>query len=132
MEKIITVDGKAVRLRATASVPRLYRMKFGRDIIRDIGELAKAYKSVTSPGMSEEEMEEARFSVTDLTVFENVAYIMARHGDPDGVPADVGEWLDQFETFSIYQVLPEVLELWGLNERTTAESKKKFGQAAGK
>ena len=34
------------------------------------------------------------------------------------------EWLDQFGTFSIYQVLPEIIELWGLNVQTQVESKK--------
>ena len=34
MEKTINIDGKEVRLRATAAVPRLYRIKFGRDIMR--------------------------------------------------------------------------------------------------
>lgn len=36
MEKTINIDGKEVRLRATAAVPRLYRIKFGRDIMSDI------------------------------------------------------------------------------------------------
>ena len=34
MEKTINIDGKEVRLRATAAVPRLYRIKFGRDIMQ--------------------------------------------------------------------------------------------------
>ena len=132
MEKTNTIDGKAVRFRATASVPRLYRLRFGRDIIQDMSQLARAYQSATKPEMTEEEAQEARFGVTDLTIFENVAYIMAKHGAPEETPGDIGEWLDGFETFSIYEILPEILELWGLNEQTMAESKKKFVQAAGK
>ena len=34
------------------------------------------------------------------------------------------QWLDQFEMFSIYEVLPEILELWGSNMITDIESKK--------
>lgn len=94
MKKSIIVDGKVVRLRATAAIPRLYRLKFGRDIIQGMGALAKAYKSVQQPGMNEEELQEARFSVTDLTIFENVAYIMAKHGDPDSISSDMEGWLD--------------------------------------
>ena len=30
---------------------------------------------------------------------------------------------DQFEMFSIYEVLPEILELWGTNLITDVESK---------
>ena len=33
-------------------------------------------------------------------------------------------WLDEFSTFFIYQVLPKVIELWGLNIQTDLESKK--------
>jgi hypothetical protein len=46
------------------------------------------------------------------------------HADPQGVPDTPDEWLDQFGTFSIYQVLPEIIELWGLNVQTQVESKK--------
>ena len=64
-------------------------------------------------------------------MFENVAYIMAKHADPD-IPNDPDEWLEQFDTFSIYQVLPEILKLWHLDNLTTIESKKKLEQLAGK
>ncbi len=48
---------------------------------------------------------------------------MAKHADP-AIPDDVEEWLDGFNTFSIYQVLPELIKLWGLNVKTDAEAKK--------
>ena len=67
----------------------------------------------------------------DLEIFENVAYIMAFHAD-NSIPGTIDEWLDQFEMFSIYQVLPEILELWGTNLITDVESKKNREQAAGK
>ena len=35
------------------------------------------------------------------------------------------EWLDGFDTFSIYEVFPELLELWRANNATLVESKKK-------
>ncbi len=57
-------------------------------------------------------------------LFEDISYIMAKHVDPQNVPDTPDEWLDQFGTFSIYQVLPEIIELWGLNVQTQVESKK--------
>ena len=48
------------------------------------------------------------------------------------VPDTPDEWLDQFGTFSIYQVLPEIIELWGLNVQTQVESKKNFERLTGK
>ena len=49
---------------------------------------------------------------------------MARHADPQNVPDSPEEWLDQFQTFSIYQVLPEIIKLWGLNVKQGVEAKK--------
>lgn len=61
---------------------------------------------------SKEEGEE--FAIDDLEIFENVAYIMAYHAD-NTIPDNIDDWLDQFEMFSIYEVLPEILALWGTN-----------------
>ena len=56
-------------------------------------------------------------------MFENIAYVMAKHADP-GIPDTPEEWLDEFNTFSIYQILPQLIELWGLNVKTDVEAKK--------
>lgn len=104
-----------MKFRSSASVPRLYRIKFKRDIFRDLTKLEKAYNRKTDEG---DEMQ-----IEDLEIFENVAYIMALHADPS-IPPTIDEWLDQFEMFSIYEVLPEILELWGSNMITDIESKK--------
>ena len=62
-----------------------------------------------------------------LELFENVSYLMAKHADP-AIPSTVEEWLDGFNTFSIYQILPQIIELWGLNVQTAVQSKKNFAQ----
>ena len=46
-----------------------------------------------------------------------------KYADPT-IPGTIEEWLDEFDMFSIYQVLPEILELWGENLVTDIESKK--------
>ncbi len=51
---------------------------------------------------------------TSVEMFENIAYIMTKHADPS-IPDSPEEWLDEFSTFSIYQVLPKIIELCGLN-----------------
>ena len=126
MDKVITIGNKEVGFRATALTPRLYRHKIGRDIIQDFSRLEKAYrKAAALPETARvEERREAQLSAFDLEIFENAAYIMARQYDPS-VPDSPDEWLDGFEVFSIYEVLPHILELWALNEATTARPKKK-------
>ena len=62
-----------------------------------------------------------------LEMFENIAYVMAKHADTN-IPDTPEEWLEGFNTFSIYQVLPQLIELWGLNVQTDVSAKKKFVQ----
>lgn len=118
----IEIDGKLVPFKASAAVPRLYRSKFRRDIFKDLMKLGKAIKK---------EDGEEDLSNADLEMFENVAYIMAKHADSTQ-PDTPDEWLDQFNVFSIYSVLPKLLELWHINISTDIESKKKLNQVAGK
>ncbi len=126
MVKTINIDGKEVRMRASALIPRIYRFRFGRDMIQDMNGLRKAWRKLQElpEDATDEQREEAQFSVMDLTIFENVAYVMAKHGDPS-IPDDIDEWMDQFELFSIYEVLPEILKLWNLNNKQTSAPKKK-------
>ena len=48
---------------------------------------------------------------------------MAKHADAN-ISDSPEAWLDEFNTFSIYQVLPKLIELWGHNVATQVESKK--------
>ena len=114
-EKSVVISGKEVRFRSSAAIPRLYRIKFKRDIFKDLTKLEKSYKGKTDDG---EEMQ-----IEDLEIFENVAYVMAYHADHT-IPGNIDDWLDQFEMFSIYEVLPEILELWGTNLITDVNAKK--------
>lgn len=75
--------------------------------------------------------EDSNLDLFSLEMFENIAYIMAKHADAN-IPDTPEEWLDQFNTFSIYQVLPKLIELWGLNVQTQVESKKNSGQLTGR
>ena len=138
MDKILTIDGKEVGFRATALTPRLYRHKIGRDIIRDLNRLRKAYvrvMQVQQDAPSEdatpeelsaytEALQDAQLDVLDLEIFEDAAYIMAKQYDAS-IPGSPEEWLEEFSTFSVYKILPELLELWTMNQLTTSTSKKK-------
>lgn len=124
MDKVVKIRDKELGLRATALTPRLYRHKIGRDMIVDLNNLTKAYKKAVKAKGTEDE-EDAQLSVTDLEIFENVAYIMARQYDTS-LPASVEEWLDsQDQVFTVYELLPEIIELWQLNNMTTAVPAKK-------
>lgn len=126
LKKIIEIDGKQVPFRASATVPRLYRAYFGRDIFKDLLKLKDSSEKIDDVSNDKQQ-----FEISDLEMFENVAFIMAKHAD-SSVPNTAELWLEQFDTFSIYKVLPQILELWQLNNQTTVESKKKLEAVAGK
>ena len=106
LKKVINVGGKEVEFRSSATVPRLYRAKFKRDIFKDLAKLESSYKG------SKEEGEE--FAIDDLEIFENVAYIMAYHAD-NTIPDNI-----------------EILALWGTNLITDIDSKKNLNAVAGR
>lgn len=81
MTKKIEIDGKEVLFKASAAIPRIYRIKFQRDIYKDLSALEKA-------------------------IGKNV------------------EDASTLDTFSIYQVLPQLIELCGLNVQTDVSAKK--------
>lgn len=117
MEKVIKIGDQEVGFKATASTTRRYREKFNRDIFKDINEIV--------PKATAEEL-----SIDDLECFQNIAYIMAWQYDPN-IPSDPDDWLDRFEMFDIYFVLPQIIELWGLNMQQLEASKKKAEQQSG-
>ena len=128
MLKTITVKGAdgndvQVKMKADASIPRLYRIKFKRDIFKDLGALQSRLEKTKTEG--------EQLGALDLEMFENVAYMFAKHADPK-VPEDPDEWLEQFSMFSITEILPQILELWGFNMQTTSVPKKKSGPQSGK
>ena len=123
LTKKIEIDGKEVLFRASAAIPRLYRIKFRRDIYKDLAQLEKAVDTSSEDG--------SMLDTFSLELFENIAYMMARHADPN-IPDTPEEWLEDFNTFSIYQVLPQIIELWGLNIESEVQSKKNFQKLSGK
>ena len=68
---------------SSATIPRLYRIKFKRDIFKDLSRLEKILK------INEEVLE-----------------------------------INKLEIFSIDEIMPVYLELWGANRETDVQSKK--------
>ena len=120
IQKNITIDGIDVPFKASAAVPRLYRLKFRRDMYQDFAALQKS--------VGENTEESSALDIESLEVFENIAYIMAKHAAPENVPDNPDDFLEQFNTFSIYEILPQLIDLWGLNVETQVQSKKNIAR----
>ena len=54
-----------------------------------------------------------------------------RNATDASLPDTAEGWLDEFSVFSIYQVLPEIIELWGLNVETQSTAKKNGPEPSG-
>ena len=136
MEKTITIGGIECKFKSSAAIPRLYRLKFKSDIFEDMNDIYRkmtiqkkkneAYlKECERKGIQpEDEKIKKGLPIGTLDTFENIAYIMHKHGDKSQ-PDDIGEWLDQFETFDIYKVFPEIFEMWKDENAQLSRPKKK-------
>lgn len=98
-------------------------ISFTGTFTKDLNELQK--------GIDESDAESSNLDTFSLELFENIAWLMAKHQNPD-VPDTPEDWLDQFNTFSIYEILPQIIELWGLNVEQQVESKKNIIRQSGK
>ena len=78
IQKTITVDGIGVTFKASAAVPRLYRIKFRRDIYKDFASL--------KTDVAEGDENKSELDIESLEVFENIAYITRRSGERAGQP----------------------------------------------
>lgn len=119
--KKIEVDGREVPFKASAALARIYRARYGRDILKDFNEIMGEMEG-ENPDLS-------NLSVQALERFEDIAYTMAKYADP-AIEDTVEAWLEGFNVFSIYEIMPQLVELWGLNIRTEAEAKKNLRRAA--
>ena len=84
-EEDIIIDGQEVAFRASAAIPRIYRMRFHRDIFKDLKDLEK--------GIDKNNPENSSLDLFSLEMFENIAYVMAKHAEPS-IPDTPEEWLD--------------------------------------
>ena len=139
MRRTIEISGIQCEMKSSAAIPRMYRLKFGRDIFVDMQKIAKQVE--TQNRLKEdlkkqaekkgEEFDESEFESTlpieSLEMFENIAFLMHKHGDPSQ-PKDINDWLDQFDMFDIYKILPEILEMWNMENKQMSKAKKKTGK----
>ncbi|MDX8359827.1 hypothetical protein [Cytobacillus sp. IB215316] len=98
MEKVIHIDGRDVRFKATAAVPMRYKAQFGKDYFSEILKLSDL------KGSKDKVLKEI-----DFDVFYNIAWTMAKTADKS--IGDPLSWLDEFEEFPIIEILPELQDM---------------------
>lgn len=119
MEKTVKIRDIEIRFKTSAAVPHIYRRRTGRDLFVDMAKLTSQLEK------GKDENGTSVLPIESLEMFEDMAYILAKHADPDNVPESIESWLDQFETFDIFAILPQIMEMWNAETRTTSKLKKK-------
>ena len=66
-EKTLSIGGKEVKMKSSAAIPRLYRIKFKRDVFKDLSKLQTSYDNKEKTG--------GELQIEDLEIFENLAYM---------------------------------------------------------
>lgn len=114
MEKILNIGGKQVKMKSTAGTMMRYRNNFNRDFIKDL---------IAVQNKLNDKIEKGReLDAIDLDIFEKISWCMAKTAD-NSIP-DIETWLDDFETFDIMQVLPEIMTLLVANMEQISDKKK--------
>lgn len=119
MEKVLNIGGKEIKMKSTAGTMMRYRNNFNRDFIKDLVKLQTKLTDKLETGQE--------FEALDLDLFEKIAWCMAKTAD-NSIP-DIEHWLDEFDTFDIMQVLPELMNLLVANMEQINSKKKLEAQA---
>ena len=126
MQKIIEIEeGRSVNFKASAFSPVMYNKLFScRYFLCDMNYLKKSHDD-----------KEDKFTMNDYELFSRIAYLFAYQGlspSPRQTKEqieflekypNVWDWIDTFNTFSIYEILPEIMDLWYKNEKTISKGK---------
>lgn len=114
MEKILTIDGREVKFKSSASFLLRYKMQFQRDGLKDLLRLQDAI---------DEDTQEINIENFDLEVFYNMTWVLAKVANPQ-IPPPL-EWLDTFSEFPLMEIIPDIIELMLLCLQSSVKGKKK-------
>lgn len=124
-EKIVKIGEREISLRASGATQIIYNNLFpGRDYMLDLNRIMQKYEKRKKNGDD--------IPPDVLRVILNVAYCMhyqtlSRQEQREfrtEYPT-VYEWLDTFEMFDVYELIPQVLDLWKIDKTRLVEIKKK-------
>ena len=104
MEKTILIDNKEIRFKTNGATPLRFKAQFGKDYFQEILKLAPLESLGKKKNSLTKDLE-----VLDFEVFYHISWIMAKTADPS-IPEPIA-WLEQFESFPIAEIIPELQDL---------------------
>ena len=126
MCKIFETDHK---LKMSAATPRIYRAKFGKDIIVQMDAMYERLSNEGKKKDEEKKNEEKKddsvsFTPEELEMMENLIFVCNRQAEPEQ-PEDIFEWLASYEIGAITGTYGTIMKMWEDNLHQTSTSKKK-------
>lgn len=121
MCKIFGTDHK---LKMSAATPRIYRAKFGKDVIVQMDAM---YERLSNEGKKKDEEKKddsVSFTPEELEMMENLIFVCNRQAEPEQ-PEDIFEWLASYEIGAITGTYGTIMKMWEDNLHQTSTSKKK-------
>lgn len=103
MEKTIEIDNKQITFKSTAATPLRYKSQFGKDFFVDIMKLSSL------DGLNSKKINVEKIEKLDFEVFYNIIWVLAKTADkkiPDPIT-----WLDGFDEFPLFEIIPELQDL---------------------
>ncbi|MGM0807528.1 MAG: hypothetical protein ACQET8_22745 [Bacillota bacterium] len=101
MEKTITINDRKVTFKSTGATPLKYKKQFHKDYLVDIMKMQGLSKLGSGKSKDIEGL--------DTEVLYNIIWVLAKGGDKD-IPEPL-EWYEEFDSFPLMEVIPEVQEL---------------------
>lgn len=126
----INVGGKMLAFKASGMTQITYDSLFrGRNFLNDIMSLRDIRSDIDAAG---DDMTKVNISTDDLRVFANVCYTMRYQAMSSSEKKTFRikyptayDWLDDLDTFDIYTILPQVMDLWNLDSISTSKLEEK-------
>ncbi|MCP3025417.1 hypothetical protein [Halobacillus sp. A5] len=104
MEKTIEIDGKQVRFKSTGATPLRYKTQFGKDFFADLMKMESLTKLKKNKQPTYKDLKDL-----DMETFYNIVWVLAKTADKE--ISEPIEWLDTFDEFPLFEVLPQLQEL---------------------
>lgn len=123
------IFGTNHKLKMSAATPRIYRAKFGKDIIVQMDAMYERLSNEGKKKDEEKKNEEKKddsvsFTPEELEMMENLIFVCNRQAEPEQ-PEDIFEWLASFEIGAITGTYGTIMKMWEDNLHQTSTSKKK-------
>ncbi|MGN8648314.1 hypothetical protein ACTNEO_19920 [Gracilibacillus sp. HCP3S3_G5_1] len=112
MEKTLTIDGRQVTFKSTASTMLRYKSQFGKDLFADLMKMFPAMQmadKLSEDKIDSKDIDYETLQYIDFEVLYNIIWVLAKTANKE-IPEPI-EWLDEFDEFPIMKVLPELQDL---------------------